>query len=147
MGLVIRAAVMYATIFVLLRVSGNRQFSELTAFDAALLIIISEATQQAMIGNQDFSLTAAIIVSVTLIGIDIVLSFVKQWSKTADLLMEGVPVLLMDEGKLIDRNMKKERVDISDILAAAREIHGIDRLDSIRYAILERNGTISVIPA
>lgn len=147
MELVIRAATMYAVLFVLMRVSGNRQFSQLTAFDAVLIIIISEATQQAMMGGQDFSLMAAIIVISTIIGLDIAISLVKHRSQRADLVIEGVPVLLLDDGKLIDKTMDRERVDVEDILAAAREKHGIEGLDGIRYAILERNGNISIIPS
>ena len=147
MDLVIRGAVMYAVLFVLMRLSGNRQFSQLTAFDAVLIIIISEATQQAMIGDQDFSITAAFILICTLIGLDIGISLVKRYWPAADLVMEGVPVLLLDDGKLLEEIMRRERVDVDDILTSAREIHGIEGLDGIRYAILERNGTISIIPS
>jgi uncharacterized membrane protein YcaP (DUF421 family) len=147
MELVIRGAIVYLFIFVIMRASGNRQFSELTAFDAVLLIIISEATQQALLGGQDFSLTAAFIVISTLVATDILLSYAKRFSKKADLLLEGVPVLLMEDGKLKDENLKAERVDEGDILAAARMLQGLEDLGQIKYAVLERNGTISIIPA
>jgi uncharacterized membrane protein YcaP (DUF421 family) len=147
MELVIRAVIIYVVLFVLLRVSGNRQFSELTAFDAVLLLIISEATQQALIGNQDFSITGAIVIVVSLISVDILFSLGKRYSKRIDLLLEGVPVLLMEDGQLIVRNMNRERVDEEDILAAAREKHGLESLQDVKHAILERNGTISIIPA
>jgi len=146
MELVVRGAIMYAVLFTLMRVSGNRQFSELTAFDAVLIIIISEATQQAMVGDQDYSVMAAIILVCTLIGIDIGLSLLKRSSRKVDTLLEGVPVLLLDDGKALEPIMKRERVDIDDILASAREKHGIEGLDGIRYAILERDGQISIIP-
>jgi uncharacterized membrane protein YcaP (DUF421 family) len=147
MELVIRGVVVYLFIFVIMRASGNRQFSELTAFDAVLLIIISEATQQALLGSQDFSLTAAFIVISTLIGTDILLSYAKRLSRKADLVLEGVPVLLMEDGELKEENLKAERVDEGDILAAARMLQGLENLGQIKYAVLERNGTISIIPA
>jgi uncharacterized membrane protein YcaP (DUF421 family) len=78
MELIIRGAVMYAFLFAILRISGNRQFSGLTSFDVVLLLIISEATQQGLLGNDDFSLTAAFILVMTLVGIDIAMSLVKQ---------------------------------------------------------------------
>ena len=147
MDLVIRAVVINVVLFVLLRMSGNRQFSELTAFDAVLLLIISEATQQALLGDEDFSITAAIVIVVSLISVDILFSLGKRYSKRIDLLLEGVPVLLMENGQLIVRNMNRERVDEEDILAAAREKHGLESLEDVKHAILERNGTISIIPA
>jgi uncharacterized membrane protein YcaP (DUF421 family) len=147
MDLVIRGIIIYAVVFLLMRASGNRQFSELTAFDAVLIIIISETTQQALIGGEDFSLTTAVVLISTLIGVDIVISLIKQKSKKADLVLEGVPVLLVEQGKLLEKNLKQERVDEEDILEAARSVQGLERMDQIKYAILERNGSISVIPA
>lgn len=146
MALVVRAIAIYVILMVLMRASGKRQFSELTAFDAILLLIISEAVQQALLGEEDFSLTAGIILIVTLVSIDILMSHIKQWWTKADLVLEGAPVLLLDDGELIDKAMDRERVDESDILAAARETFGIESLDEIRYAILERTGSISIIP-
>lgn len=146
MDLVIRAAVIYLVLFILLRASGNRQFSELTAFDAVLLLIVAEAVQQALIGDEDFSLTAAGVVVVTFIALDIVLSLIKQASRTADMVIEGVPVLLVDNGELVKQNLKQERVDEDDILAAARVQMGLESLDQVKYAVLERDGSIGVIP-
>jgi uncharacterized membrane protein YcaP (DUF421 family) len=63
------------------------------------------------------------------------------------MVLEGVPVLLVENGKLLGENMRKERVDEEDILEAARERHGLERMNQIKYAILERSGSISIIPA
>lgn len=145
MDLVFRGLFMYLFLLVLLRVSGNRQFSELTSFDIVLLLMIAEATQQAMIGD-DFSVTAGAIVIITLVGIDIALSHIKQWSSRADLLLDGVPVLLVDHGNYLRGNMRRERVDEEDILAAAREMQGLESIDQVKFAVLERAGHISIIP-
>jgi uncharacterized membrane protein YcaP (DUF421 family) len=146
MELVARAAFIYVFLFVIMRISGNRQFSGLTNFDVVLLLIISEATQQGLLGNDDFSMTAAFILVGTLVGIDIALSLVKQRSKKADIVMEGVPVLLFDSGEFLRDNMNKERVDEDDIRVAARSRLGLETLDGVKYAVLERGGSISIIP-
>jgi uncharacterized membrane protein YcaP (DUF421 family) len=110
-----------------------------------LLLIISEATQQALLG-QDFSLTNAFLVIVTLVGIDIGLSLLKQRSPRFEKILEDEPLIIVEEGRpLLDR-MKKVRVDEEDVLIAARVLQGLERMDQIKYAVLERNGGISIIP-
>jgi uncharacterized membrane protein YcaP (DUF421 family) len=147
MSLVIRALLVYVLLLVIMRASGKRQFSELSAFDVVLLLIIAEATQQALLGDEDLSLTAAAVIVSTLVAFDIVLSVVKhRWPK-ADAALEGTPVLLVDHGKLLEKNMTHERVAESDILNAARQTQGLERLDQIKYAVLETHGHISIIPA
>lgn len=146
MDLVFRGLFMYVFLLVLLRVSGNRQFSELTAFDVVLLLMIAEVTEQAMLGRDDNSVTAAAIIIMTLVGVDIALSHIKQWSQKADLLIEGVPVLLVDNGNFLWENMRRERVEEEDILAAARETQGLESIEQVKFAVLERAGQISIIP-
>lgn len=145
MDAIIRAAVIYLFLLVVLRAAGKRQFAELTAFDLVLLLIIAEATQQGLLG-QDFSVTYAFLAIVTLVGIDIALSLVKQRSPLLEKVVDGVPTVLVDEGRLLHDRMRRVRVDQDDILAQARLSHGLERLDQVRYAILERDGKISVIP-
>jgi uncharacterized membrane protein YcaP (DUF421 family) len=147
MELVVRGAVVYLILFIILRAAGNREFSGLTSFDAVLLIIIAETTTQALAGGEDFSLTAALILITTLVSLDIALSLIKKRSPRAALAMEGVPVLLVEHGKLLRENIEKERVDENDVLEAARSSQGLEEMKQIKYAILERNGSISVIPA
>ena len=118
---------------------------EMTTFDFVLLLIISECTQQALIG-QDYSVTGAATAVGTLLGVDIALSLLKRRFKNVEKVLDNVPVLLIERGRIHEDRLKKERVDEGDILAAAREGHGISRLDRIDYAILETNGTISIIP-
>lgn len=145
MDLVLRAAIVFLVLLVVLRLGGNKQFSEMTTFDAVLLIVIAEVTGNSLSG-QDYSITASIVVIVSLVAFDIGLSLLKARSKRFDKVAEGVPVLLLENGAPLRKAMKKERVDEGDILAAARVVHGIERLDQIRYAVLERGGKISIIP-
>lgn len=145
MDAVLRSAAIYLFLLVIFRVAGKRTLAQITTFDLVLLLIISEVTQQAMVGN-DFSLTQAMLAIVTLVGLDIGLSLWKQRSSTLERLVDSVPVLILENGRPLQERMKQLRVDESDILNAARELQGLERLDQIKYAILERSGHISVIP-
>jgi uncharacterized membrane protein YcaP (DUF421 family) len=145
MDAVIRAAAIYLFLTVLMRAAGKRQFSELTVFDFVLLLIVAEATQQGLLG-QDFSVTYAILVITTLVLMDIIFSLIKQRSRFAEKVIDGVPVLLVDNGELLRGPMGRERVDEEDILSQARLLHGLERMDQVKYAILERDGKISIIP-
>jgi uncharacterized membrane protein YcaP (DUF421 family) len=142
---VIRGAVVYMFLLLLFRLSGQRTLAQITTFDLVLLLIISEASQQALIGN-DNSMTHGAIVVTTLVGLNIVLSLIKQRSKGMENMLEGMPLVLVDDGKLLPERMNKVRVDEDDILEAARDCQGLERLDQIKYAVLERSGAITIIP-
>jgi uncharacterized membrane protein YcaP (DUF421 family) len=145
MDAVLRASAIYFFLLLIFRLSGKRSIAQITTFDLILLLIISEATQQALLG-QDFSLTNAFLVIVTLVGIDIGLSLLKQRSPRFEKILEDEPLIIVEEGRpLLDR-MKKARVDEEDVLIAARILQGLERMDQIKYAVLERNGGISIIP-
>jgi uncharacterized membrane protein YcaP (DUF421 family) len=145
MDAVIRGGIMYLVLLLIFRMYGRRTLGQITTFDFVLLLIISEATQQAMVG-QDFSLTNAFLVILTLFALDQILSKIKQKSEAANAILEGVPLVLVDDGRLVKRVMDSLQLDEEDILSAARDSHGISRLDQIRYAVLELNGAISIIP-
>lgn len=91
-------------------------------------------------------LTNAVIVVLALIGIDVVISLVKQRSPTIDRVLEGLPVVMVDAGVPRLELMKRLRVDVADVPAAARERQGLERLDQIKYAVLERSGGILGVP-
>ena len=144
MDSVIRAAVIYFVLLLVFRLGGNRSIAQITAFDFILLLIISEAIQQAMI-TEDYSLTNAFLLVVTLVGLDIMMSLWKQRSERVEKILDGVPLLLIENGKMHEKIMRKERVDESDILAAARELQGIERIDQIKHAVVESSGGITVV--
>ena len=136
---------MYGLVFVLMRASGKRTFGQLTAFDFVLLLILAETTQQALVGN-DYSITNAAVVITTLLGIDIAFSLVKQrWPRVGDFL-DGTPLLMIHNGEMQRERMKRARVSESDILEAGRKLHGLERMDQIKHAVLEQSGSISIIP-
>ena len=145
MDAVIRGAVVYLFLLVLFRLSGQRALAQITTFDFVLLLIISEASQQALIGN-DNSMTHAALVVTTLVGLNILLSVIKQRSKRLEKILEDVPLVLVDDGKPLRERMDKVRVDEDDILEAARACQGLERLDQIKYAVLERSGDITIVP-
>ncbi len=145
MDSVLRAAVVYLVLLVLLRLVGKRTLAETGAFDFVLLLIIAEATQQAMIDG-DNSMTNAFLVILTLLALNVGFSLLKQRSEFVDRLVDDVPVLIVENGRLLRDRMDKARVDEKDILQAARQQEGLERLDQIKYAVLERSGGISVVP-
>ena len=127
------------------RIAGRRTLAEMTPFDLVLVFIIGEATQQALLG-QDFSITNAVLVIVTLLFLDIIMSLAKDRSRTFEKLIDGVPTIIVADGRPLTERMRKARVDEQDVMEAARRLHGIERLDQIKYAVLEVSGGISVIP-
>ena len=146
MDSVIRAAVVYVVLLVLFRLAGKRTLAEVTTFDFVLLLIISEATQQAMV-DSDNSMTNSLLLVGTLVGLNILMSELKQRFGFVERVLDGMPLLIVEHGNPLHHRMAKERVDVDDVLDAARESHGLERLDQIKYAVLERNGKISIIPA
>lgn len=144
MDAVIRAVVLYGFMLVIIRAAGKRTLGEMTNFDFVLLLIISEATQQALMGADDYSITHALLVIGTLVGLDVIVSLVKQRWPLVQKLVEGTPLVLIENGVPIQKHLDHSRIDRADILAAAR-LAGLERLEQIKYAVLERNGTISII--
>lgn len=144
-SVIIRSAVVYFFIFLVLRMAGKRTLSEMTTFDLILILIISEATQQALI-DDDHSITGAMIVILTLVFLDFVFALLSSKFRIFDKVMNGVPMFLLENGKLYLDRMKKARIQIEDILEAARKTHGLENIDEIKSAVLEKDGSISVIP-
>jgi uncharacterized membrane protein YcaP (DUF421 family) len=145
MDAVVRAVFFYFFLLLVFRLSGQRTLANMTTFDFVLLLVIAEATQQGLIG-EDFSITQAVLMIVTLVALDIGLSLLKERFPTLDKLIEGVPLVIVEDGKPLKERMQRARINESDVLVAARELQGIERLDQIRYAVLERTGEISIIP-
>lgn len=145
MDSVIRAVLVYGVLLVLLRLSGKRTLSDVTVFDFVLLLIISEATQPALLAD-DFSLVNGFIVIITLVLIDILLSYLKQRFRGFEKWAEGVPVIILKDGRVLRERMAKLHLDEDDILAAARRLRGLDSLDQIAFAVLEKSGGITIVP-
>jgi uncharacterized membrane protein YcaP (DUF421 family) len=142
---VVRAVVIYGVLLIMFRFTGKRSLGQITTFDFILLLIISEAVQNGMVG-ENYSLTNAFILVLTLIVIDVGLSLLKRRAPGVEKWLEGVPVVIVEHGRPIVDRMQKARVDESDVLSFARRQHGLERMEQIKYAVLERSGEISIIP-
>lgn len=144
MNPVVRGLAIYFFLLIVFRLMGKKSLKETTAFDFVLLLIISEVTQQALVG-QDYSITGSFILILTLICSDLLLTFLRSQFKIIDKITDGSPILIVDHGKPLTRRMKKCKVDEEDILHAARLARGVEKMEEIKYAVLERDGSISVI--
>jgi uncharacterized membrane protein YcaP (DUF421 family) len=135
----------YVFLLLVFRLTGNRVLAQITTFDAVLILIIAESIQGALIGS-DQSMTNAALLIITLLGFDVLLSVATVRSRFLDRLINDLPTLLVDNGIRLDDRMKKLRVSEDDILEHARAGFGIEQFEQIKYAILERNGNITIIP-
>jgi uncharacterized membrane protein YcaP (DUF421 family) len=145
METVLRGLTLYFVLMLLLRFTGKRALQQITTFDFVLLLIIAEATQQGLSGD-DYSVTTALILVTTLVAVDTLLSKLKDWFPRLDRVMDSLPLVIVEDGKPLKERMEKERIAEDDILEAARELQGLERMDQIKYAVLERSGGISIIP-
>ena len=142
---VIRAIAIYGFLMLLFRVLGKRTLAEVTTFDVALLLIISEATQPGLMG-QDSSLMNSVIVITTLLGLDTLVARISDRMPMVQQVLQDTPLILIEDGRILQDRLDKEGVDLEEIMAAARQSQGLERVEQIKYAILERTGGISIIP-
>ncbi|MGE0468284.1 MAG: DUF421 domain-containing protein [Nitrospira sp.] len=142
---VIRSAAVYVALLVFLRLAGRRTLIQMTSFDFVLLLIIGEATQNALLQN-DSSVTNALLVVLTLISLDIAFSYIKQRVPIVARWIDGVPMIIVWDGRPLTDLMVKARVSEVDVLTAARESQGLERMEQIKYAVLETTGSISIVP-
>lgn len=144
MDTILRAVVVYFLLLAMFRLSGKRTLGDLTSFDLILTLIISEAIQQALLDG-DNSMTSGFLSVTTLVGLNILISVLKQRWHGFERVLEGVPTVIYD-GKWYRDRMDMERVDEADVLTAARHQRGLDSVDEIRLAVIEKDGTVTVIP-
>jgi len=141
---ILRSAVIYLFILLAFRFTGKRQVGQLTPFDLVVLLIISNVVQNAVIGN-DNSLGGGMIGAVTILALNWIVVEISYRFKPARRLLEGQPALLIHNGKILQETLKNERITLEDLQAALRR-SGVAEVGQVRYAVLEENGQISVIP-
>ena len=144
MDLVIRATVVFFFIFLVTRIAGRRELSELEPFDLILLVVLGDLVQQG-ITQSDESVTGALIVISTITLLSVGVSWVSFRSRRVRTVTAGEPIILVEDGDVIDRNLRRERLVRADVEEAARQ-QQVSTISEIRWAILERDGSISVIP-
>jgi uncharacterized membrane protein YcaP (DUF421 family) len=143
MDIVLRAAVVFFFLLVLMRVIGRRELSSLQPFDLILIIVLGDAVQQGLT-QDDYSLTGALLAVGTIAALQVGVSWVGfrfPWSRP---LLEGTPIIVVQDGEVIERNLDRERLDIDEIAEAAR-LQGIAHLADVKWAVLETSGQISFI--
>ena len=140
---VLRATAIYALVMVLVRVSGKRAVGQFTPFDLVLLILIGNAVQNGINGG-DNSLTGAAIMATTLIALNYAVAYVTSRNRKVEKFVEGVPVLLARDGQLFEAVLRRELVSREDFREALR-MNGVDDVAEVELALLETNGSISVV--
>ena len=140
---VLRASAIYVLVMVLVRVSGKRAVGQFTPFDLVLLILIGNAVQNGINGG-DNSLTGAAIMATTLIGLNYGVAFVTSRNRKVEKFVEGVPVVLARNGKIFDHVLRRELVSREDFREALR-MNGVEDVSEVELALLETNGSISVV--
>ncbi len=145
MDSILRALATYIVLLLILRLAGSRTLAGITTFDFVLILIISEAVQSALIDN-DHSMTNAFLLIITLVALNVLMSVLKQRSGRIERLLDGTPLVLIERGKIHSDRLQRERVDEADVLEAARELQGVSTLGDIDYAVLEKNGHVTVVP-
>jgi uncharacterized membrane protein YcaP (DUF421 family) len=144
MDLAIRAIFLYAFVVLLMRVTGRRELSTLSAVDLVLLIILGDAIQQGLT-QDDYSVTGAVIVVSTIAALQVGTSYLTFRSRRARRVLEGEPIVILQDGKLIERNLKRERLT-EDEVAEEMRAQQIASVEDVEWGILETNGTMSFIP-
>jgi uncharacterized membrane protein YcaP (DUF421 family) len=140
--IVLRAAVVYAVLFLLLRFGGKKHVGDLAPFDLVVLLILSETVQGALIAD-DNSLVGGLIAAATLIALSHVVGYLSWRSKQMERFFEGTPRVLVRNGRVLKETLAKEQVTHSELIEALRR-EGCTSLKKVRFAVLENDGTITV---
>jgi uncharacterized membrane protein YcaP (DUF421 family) len=143
MDIVGRGVVVFLFLFLLMRIMGRRELSSLEPFDLILLIILGDAVQQGLT-QDDYSLTGAMLAVGTIGALQIATSYANFKFPRLRTLLDGEPVVVLQDGKPIDRNLRRERLTLDDLTEAARQ-EGIGKLDDVAWAVMETSGQISFI--
>ena len=140
-----RTVIVYAALLVGLRLAGKRELGQMTPFDLVVILLIANAVQNAMVGS-DTSLTGGLIAAGVLVTANYGLAAARErlpWLRRA---VEGTPTLLINDGKLVREHLRREGLDEDEVMMAIRE-HGVADVKDVRIAVLETDGSISIVPA
>lgn len=143
MDIVIRASVMFAILFALLRLMGKRELGQMTPFELVMLVVVGDLIQQGITHN-DFSLTGATLAIATFAFWTVVLGWVVYLSPRAQRIVEGAPRVLIRNGELVEGNLRRDRLTLAEIESEMR-LAGIATIGEVAWAILEPEGRISFI--
>jgi uncharacterized membrane protein YcaP (DUF421 family) len=144
MDLVVRATVIFFFVYLITRVVGRRELGSTEPFDLILLVVLGDLIQQG-VTQSDNSVTGAVLVISTLTLLTVAVSYVSVRVPRLRPVMDGEPLVLVEDGEPNADNLKRQRLDLSEVLAEAR-LQQVTRLRDIQWAILESSGQISIIP-
>ena len=145
MDIVLRAIIVFCFLLVLTRIIGRRELSSLQPFDLILIIILGDAVQQGLT-QDDYSLTGAFLAIGTIAVLQVLVSWLGFRFPRARPVLEGTPIVVVQDGDVLERNGKRERLSVDEIREAAR-LQGIAHLSEVKWAVLETNGQITFIKA
>jgi uncharacterized membrane protein YcaP (DUF421 family) len=143
LDITLRSAVIYLSLVLIFRLAGKRHVSQLSLFDFVLILLVANAVQNAMVG-EDTTLGGGIIAALTLVILNIILTKLSVRSSRLSKLLEGEPKLIVRNGKILEKKLRDENLRREEVLEAVRKA-GFAGLDEVGFAILESDGTISVI--
>jgi uncharacterized membrane protein YcaP (DUF421 family) len=144
MDIVIRALILFVFVWFLTRAVGRREISTLQPFDLILLIVLGDLIQQGVTQN-DFSVTGAMLATGTMAAMTVLFSWLAFRFPRVQPILEGDPVVLIEHGKTIDRNLKANRITLEELAAQAR-LKQIPHIEDVEWGVLETGGQISFIP-
>lgn len=144
MDLAIRATVLFLFVFMLTRILGRRELSSLEPFDLILLIVIGDAIQQGLT-QDDYSVTGAMIVVGVFAVLQVTISVLSYYVPLLRPALEGEPIVLVENGKALERNMRRERITLEELMVEVRQ-QQLGSLEDVQWAVLETSGKVSIIP-
>ncbi|MEX0649131.1 MAG: YetF domain-containing protein [Balneolaceae bacterium] len=144
MEIVLRVTIIYLFVLVGMRILGKREFGQMSPFELVTLLLIPEIVTDTLTGD-DSSLTAGLIGVTTIFGLVFIITIITHISKRAEKVMEGSPTVLVIDGRILEDALNQERVNADEIFI---EMHrtGVERLEQVKWAILENDGKISIVP-
>jgi uncharacterized membrane protein YcaP (DUF421 family) len=144
MDLVFRATAIFFFIYLITRVIGRRELASLEPFDLILLVVIGDLVQQG-ITQSDYSVTGAITVISTFAALTVLVSYISFKVRRLRLALDGQPIVLVMDGKVLEGNLKRERMTVDELEAEAR-LQQAESIDDVKLAVLETGGNISIVP-
>jgi len=144
MDVVIRSAVMFVFVWALMRLIGKRELGQMEPFDLIVLVVIGDLLQQG-VNQQDLSVTGAFLAIGTIALLTLLWSWLSFRFKPVRAALQGRPVVLVEDGRAIEENLRRERVTVEELQAQAR-LRQIASLSDVRWAIIETNGQVSFLP-
>jgi uncharacterized membrane protein YcaP (DUF421 family) len=141
---IVRTAIVYLFLVVVMRISGKREVGQMSILELIVILIISDAVQNSMVG-ENTTIWGGLVAVLTLLGLDAALKGLTHRFRRVRHVIEGEPRLLVRDGRLLAKALDEEHVEAEEVRAAVRA-HGLARVEDVRIAVLEVDGSISVIP-